>query len=268
MNGKHDKPIEVEPSIPKAQGGGNRGTYSRDQTVLRDEAHIRSSTRVIFSPAAVSARLTMDIRKLFENSASDDWQMHRKTGSIDTRALAGGGVNMFKRRLENAGVDSSVIILLDVSASMFGPSALIEHAAPACIALMSALDSAGVESALLSFGSAVSTIKPFSKNSKRVASLLPRLGDGGGTNDYTALLHAHSLLHPRQTQRKVCFVLTDGEGNVRDTKAQALSGANLGITTIGIGIKHDVSHIYQHAVRVSRAADLGTAMFSKIKGVL
>jgi uncharacterized protein YegL len=270
MGGKHDKPIEVEPGIAKQKGNGNRGTYSRDQTVLRDEAHIRGGVQMIIDTAAVSARLTMDIRKMFENSASDDWQMHRRTGSIDTRALAVGGANMFKRRLENAGIDSSVVILLDVSASMFGMpnSALINPAAGACIALMSALDSAGVESALLSFGSEVSTIKPFGKNSKRAASLLPRLGDGGGTNDYTALLHAHSLLHTRQTARKVCFVLTDGEGNTRDTKAQATSGENLGITTIGIGIQHDVSHVYKHAIKVNRAADLGKAMFSKIKGVL
>jgi hypothetical protein len=133
---------------------------------------------------------------------------------------------------------------------------------------MSALDAAGVESALVSFGSESSTIKGFSKNSKRVASLLPRLGEGGGTNDYAGLLHAHSLLHTRQTARKVCFVLTDGEGDTANTRAQAISGENLGITTIGIGIQHDVSKVYKHAVRVNRAADLGTAMFSKIKGVL
>jgi cobalamin biosynthesis protein CobT len=270
IKGKHAQPVEVEPGIKHQNGKGNRGTFTRDQQVLRDQAHIRSSNRITFSPAPVSARLTMDIRKLFENTGSDDWQMRRKTGCIDTRALATGGVNMFKRRLETSGVDSSVVILLDVSASMFGMPghSLIEHAAPACIALMAALDAAGVESALVSFGSETSTIKPFSKNSRRTGALLNRLGDGGGTNDYAGLLYAHSLLHTRQTARKVVFVLTDGEGDSANTKAQALAGENLGIVTIGIGIQHDVRHVFKHAVRVNNAANLGTAMFSKIKGVL
>jgi uncharacterized protein YegL len=263
MDAPHDTAIEVEPSISKRRG--TRGTYCKGQ-ILRDEYHLWGDNRMVLEHAPVSARLTMDIRKLFENTANDDWQMRRKTGSIDTRALAVGGVNMFKRRLENSGVDSSVVILLDVSASMF--PRLIKPASEACVALMSALDAAGVESALLTFGDGVSTLKPFSKNSRKAGHTLPRLTDGGGTNDYVGLMHAHSLLHTRKSARKVCFVLTDGEGRTYDTKAQAISGAKLGITTIGVGIQHNVAHVYQHAVCVHTATDLGTAMFSKIKGVL
>jgi len=263
LDAPHDTAVEVEPSISKRRG--TRGTYCKGQ-ILRDEYHLWGDNRMVLEHAPVSARLTMDIRKLFENTANDDWQMRRKTGSIDTRALAVGGVNMFKRRLENSGVDSSVVILLDVSASMFHH--LIKPASEACVALMSALDAAGVESALLTFGDGVSTLKPFSKNSRKVGATLPRLTYGGGTNDYVGLMHAHSLLHARKSARKVCFVLTDGEGRTHDTKAQAISGANLGITTIGVGIQHDVAHVYQHAVCVHTATDLGTAMFSKIKGVL
>ena len=263
MDAPHDTAVEVEPSISKQRG--TRGTYCKGQ-ILRDEYHLWGGNRMVLEHAPVSARLTMDIRKLFENTANDDWQMRRKNGSIDTRALAVGGVNMFKRRLENSGVDSSVVILLDVSASMF--PRLIKPASEACVALMSALDAAGVESALLTFGDGVSTLKPFSKNSRKTSSTLPRLNDGGGTNDYVGLMHAHSLLHARKSARKACFVLTDGEGRTHDTKAQAISGANLGITTIGVGIQHDVGHVYQHAVCVHTATDLGTAMFSKIKRVL
>jgi len=264
LNGKHDTAVEVEPGLPARPG--DRGTFCRGNSVLPDRIHTPTWASYRLEDSDVPAALRVDIRKLFANTANDDWQMHRKTGSIDTRQLATGGASMFKRRLETSGVDSSVVILLDVSGSMF--PRLIGPAAGACMALMSALDGAGVESALLTFGDGVSTVKPFGKNSRQTKQHLQHINMGGGTDDYVALLHAHSLLHTRKTGRKVCFVVTDGEGRVSETRAQAKIGANLGITTIGIGIDKDVSYIYKHAVMVRKVSDLGAAMFSKIKGVL
>jgi cobalamin biosynthesis protein CobT len=76
---------------------------------------------------------------------------------------------------------------------------------------------------------------------------------------------AHGLLHRRTEQRKVCFVLTDGEGSPKATHDQCLSGSRLGITTIGIGIQENVSHVYPNAVRVDKLEDMGTVAFTKLK---
>jgi cobalamin biosynthesis protein CobT len=72
-------------------------------------------------------------------------------------------------------------------------------------------------------------------------------------------------LHSRPESRKICFVITDGEGDISSTREQCESGTRLGITTIGVGIDLNVSHVYPQAVTVSDLADLGQVSFSKIK---
>jgi cobalamin biosynthesis protein CobT len=44
-----------------------------------------------------------------------------------------------------------------------------------------------------------------------------------------------------------------------------LSGENLGITTIGVGIRSDVTHIYKNAVTIEKLEDMGTVAFDKLK---
>jgi hypothetical protein len=61
------------------------------------------------------------------------------------------------------------------------------------------------------------------------------------------------------------FVITDGEGQKDDVRAQCGAGVNLGITTIGVGIELDVSESYPVSVRVKDAANLGEVAFKQIK---
>jgi cobalamin biosynthesis protein CobT len=95
--------------------------------------------------------------------------------------------------------------------------------------------------------------------------MLERVSCGGGTNDYAALNFAHGLLLRRSEERKVCFVLTDGEGSPNATRDQCNAGTRLGITTIGIGIQENVSRVYPNAVQVNNLADMGTVAFNRLK---
>jgi hypothetical protein len=63
----------------------------------------------------------------------------------------------------------------------------------------------------------------------------------------------------------VVFVLTDGYGHIEATRAQAISGENLGITTVGVGIGGDVSRVYTQSVVVENGGNLGDASFKQIK---
>jgi cobalamin biosynthesis protein CobT len=94
---------------------------------------------------------------------------------------------------------------------------------------------------------------------------LGRLDAGGSTNDYFAVRYAHEMLLARTEERKITFVITDGEGHAELTREQVDTGTRLGITTIGLGIKHRVGHIYPQSVSVSALADLGTESFKQIK---
>jgi hypothetical protein len=139
------------------------------------------------------------------------------------------------------------------------------HAILATYALLDTLSKAGVTTSVVTFGCEVSLLKDFNIPYQRIKPLLERISAGGGTQDYVALSYAHSLLLNRQEERKVCFLLTDGIGKADACKEQALSGERLGITTIGIGIRSDLTHIYKNAVTIDKIEDMGTVAFDKLK---
>jgi cobalamin biosynthesis protein CobT len=118
---------------------------------------------------------------------------------------------------------------------------------------------------VLTFGDEASIIKPFSAPYKRTLPLLQAIKNGGATNDFFALRYAHNMLLGRREERKICFVITDGDGNRRAVGQQADAGRNLGITTIGIGICNDVSGTYGQGITINNVTDLGTATFKQIK---
>ena len=219
----------------------------------------------------IPAKLRYSVRKLFENSGFEEFQNNRKSGVLNVRALPTMAHNdrLFKRRKEHDGIDSAVTIVLDVSGSMFNNHAPLKskmyHAILATYALLDTLSKAGVTTSVVTFGCEVSLLKDFSTPYQRIKPLLERLASGGGTQDFVALSYAHSLLLNRQEERKVCFLLTDGIGKADACREQALSGESLGITTIGIGIRNDLSHIYTNAVTIDKIEDMGTVAFDKLK---
>ena len=219
----------------------------------------------------IPAKLRYSVRKLFENSGFEEFQNNRKSGVLNVRALPTMAHNdrLFKRRKEHDGIDSAVTIVLDVSGSMFNNHAPLKskmyHAILATYALLDTLSKAGVTTSVVTFGCEVSLLKDFSTPYQRIKPLLERLASGGGTQDFVALSYAHSLLLNRQEERKVCFLITDGIGKADACREQALSGESLGITTIGIGIRNDLSHIYTNAVTIDKIEDMGTVAFDKLK---
>jgi cobalamin biosynthesis protein CobT len=215
----------------------------------------------------IPAKLRYEIRKMFENSGTEEFDTNRKTGSINVNALAGYGHTdrLFKRRTEIAGIDSAVTIVLDCSGSMGDEPERMANAVPVAYALLDTLAQAGVPTSLVTFSSNVSVLKPWSMPAKKVKGMLERLNTSGSTNDYAAVQFAHGMLLRRSESRRVCFVLTDGEGEPDATRAQCESGTRLGITTIGIGILQFVQHVYPNAVRVNNVADMGTVAFNKLK---
>lgn len=218
----------------------------------------------------IPAKLRFTVRKMFENSGTEDFQPNRRTGSLNVRALHTVGHNdrLFKRRFETAGVDSAVVIVLDVSGSMFNkdmPNSRMNHAVQCTYALLDTLSKAGVATSVVTFSGRVSVLKPWDMPYRKSKPLLECVNPHGSTNDYKALSFAHRMLYGRDEQRKVAFVITDGGGDNDACKEQALTGERLGVTTIGVGIMEDVSYIFKNAVTVNKLEDLGTVAFDKLK---
>jgi len=273
------KAMEVEPSVgDPQQSNGSGDTYSSSH--VRVKPHINSKHKPRDLTVNVPARLRYEVKKLFENSANEEFQTNRRAGSVNVKALHKVGLSdaLFKRRLETEGVDSAVVILLDVSGSMFYSNqvykedgsgvelmAAIDPSIKVCAALSDSLKKAGAKVSILTFGDTVSVLKAFDDPEAKMRERLGLVCDGGSTNDYTAIRYSHQLLMGRPEQRKVLFVLTDGVGDQQSARQQCIAGDNLGITTIGVGILENVSQTYPQSIRINNLHDLGTASFKQIK---
>jgi cobalamin biosynthesis protein CobT len=223
----------------------------------------------------IPAKLRYEVKRLFENTATESFERNLKNGRLNVRALTRHSISdtLFQRRYEEEGIDSAVVILLDVSGSMYDyitrfnkkPIMRMASAAPVCVALLETLSAAQVATALVTFDDYTSVLKPWSMNYRKAVPLLEHIEGMGGSDDATALSHVHHMLYKRPEQRRICFVLTDGQGDIENAKAQVASAARLGITTIGIGINADVSHVYPNNVRIDDLEDLGRVTFTKLK---
>ena len=265
--------VEAKPVEPKLEEGGLMGNFSPDITLKSERYHVSGAPIGDLFNTPVPARLRYEVKRLFDDSGLSDFTRNRKAGVVNVHALpsvVAGNDRVFKRRLEVEGIDSAVVICLDVSGSMFDvgshrPKPLIGPAVQTCRALLETLDAAGVKTAVLCFGSYISVPKGFNKSARQASATLGSASNGGGTSDYAALRYAHQLLAQRNERRKIAFVITDGRGQPDAVRQQVTSGNCLGVTTIGIGIKADVSDVYGQAVTVNDIADLGNASFKQIK---
>jgi len=281
--GQHAR--EVEPTLKGEDSNG--ASYSKAADVRPEGAHVWEGQTPRDIRVNVPARMRYEVKRLFENTATEDFQVNRRAGSLNVRSLhkVATSDRLFKRRLEAEGIDSAVVIMLDVSGSMFNPNYVydmqgnaiqdangeyvstryIDDALKTTAAMLDTLNKAGVKTMVVTFGSDVSVLKPWSMPVPRALERVAKVGSGANTNDYAALRFSHEMLHGRPESRKVVFVITDGEGEQDAVRAQCQSGVNLGITTIGVGIALDVSDSYPVSVRVKDAANLGEVAFKQIK---
>lgn len=261
--------MEVEPQCeaPDNVAAGGRGSYSSRQIRESNDAHLGDHRYRV--NVTVPGKLRYEIRRMFDNSATTLFNPGKKFGSIDPRALHRVDTTdrVFQQRRDIDGIDSAVVICLDISGSMFDDR-FIKPALDTCAALIESLQSAEVATAVVTFGSSVSLSVPFNTRGKMVRDRLSRVSNNGSTNDYVAIKYAHDLLRMRRETRKICFVITDGCGYVEAAREQAASGDAFGITTIGIGICMNVAHVYPRAIRVNSVDDLGTVSFGQIKTVI
>lgn len=260
---------EVEPTTGgRSENEGTAGTWCKTKAVGEPGQHTHGAPKTISTN--VPARLRYELRKLFENTAQTLHLNNRKTGRLNPAALARVDVSqtVFRKRLDIEGVDSAVVICLDLSGSMYDNPSRIEAAIPATYALADTLTAAGVNVAVITFDRQASVAVPFDTSRRAVLDTVRRIyGGEQHTNDWAAVRTAHDMLLQRHEARRVVFVVSDGCGHVDAMRAQIKAGETMGITTLGVGIALDVSDIYgaQNCITVRKPADLGTAAFSRMK---
>lgn len=255
--------IEVEPNLGGTESG-EAGTFWNGAGITRPGYHLYPDPIHEMNAKPIPGKLRHEVRRLFDNSGMTLFTRNRKAGSVNVHALARSSVTdrVFQQRRDIEGVDSAVVICLDVSGSMRRDLGIVVGVGAM---LVETLASAQVQVAVTSFGSVASVVTPFGTPAAKVRHTLSRLSIGGDTNDYAAVRQAADLLLPRQEERKVIFVVTDGVGDHDRCKEQCRAAQALGITVIGVGICHDVSDLYPNAIRINSVDDLGSTVFTQVK---
>jgi hypothetical protein len=276
---ENSRATEVEPRLP-SQDGAPGATYTSTE-VLNNGAPSLLREPVWGQGVTVPPALRYQVRRLFENSAREWREGGFKSGTLHRASLPKvmtGQREVFARRVSEDGVDSAVVIMLDISNSMLPiPTYYVERdpaqakgtridvAVGACLALMDTLAQARAETMVIGFGEEAHIIKPFSMPWRKATPTLQRVALQGDTNDYAACRFATEALMRHPAERKVLMVLTDGHGQIDPSRAQADAARALGITVIGIGIQKDASETWGDGATIQTVADLGSVAFAKLK---
>ncbi|NMG28381.1 hypothetical protein [Aromatoleum evansii] len=188
--------------------------------------------------------LKRKLYNLLEAEAESTVQYGRK-GRLSSRRIsrvAVGDSRVFERIEVGITLDTAVMVLLDRSISM---SSGIDKASKVTLALASALDGLhGVESAAAAFphyvhgSSDVLQLKDFDEPMREVAGRFLNVGVCGCTPMAEALMWCGYQLLSRKEERKILFVVTDGDPDVlerADYVLKALRDANVETLALGIG---------------------------------
>lgn len=254
--------------------------WERGESVGGQKVHPpRANGKNFYAPVSTPARLRYELNRLFDGSAREQYNNGQRAGQVNVGALYRHSFDesVFRRRQEEEGIDTALYILIDVSGSTnsrpgYTPAGqhcptIYESEFAAAHSIIDALRGANVQIAVDAFADGIAQIGDWgitvSKFKSNHGYAYERAG--GGTDDYAAVLHAHKRLLARPEKRKVLLVFSDGLGYSESVKHQCTIGANLGITTIGIGIGVDVSGVYPQSVLVRDVNELASVSLRQIQ---
>jgi uncharacterized protein YegL len=264
-----DDAVNPEPQLDIEKGISGGVSWNPDACVAKDMEHFDKDRHPMNVDVVGGAKLRYEVKRLFEMSGLDEYQHNRRSGILDVGALhtlSTGNDRVFKRHIEEGGIDSAVVFLLDCSGSMFEDR--IRVAVRVLASMLDTLDRAGVATSIVTFGTQVSMFKPWGMPKRTAIENLRYIDNGSHNCDHQALRYCHQLLLNRTEQRKVVFSLCDGGVDRYMATActeQNKSAERLGITTIGVGIQEDISRIYPNHITIKNLDELGTASFKQIK---
>ena len=265
---------EVEPSSGQSTSGDS-GSFTREAVPAAALGKTAADRWPVGAPAP--GRLRYEVRKLFEKTAREWRDGGFRAGTLHRAALHKVALDqpeIFARRHSEEGIDSAVVIMLDISGSMF-PAAgdadrdaksRIGCAVGACAMLLDCLAQAQAASMVIGFGQSTYVLKTWGQPWRQILPTLRQVGCEGDTNDFHALRMAHDYLLQHPAQRRVVLAITDGQGDGWRTAAQREAGERLGIQHYGIGIQMDCSSTWgPRSVMIRTPQDLGSVALQQVR---
>lgn len=185
--------------------------------------------------------------------------------------LQTGNPRIFRREAEQAGLNTAVHILLDVSGSMSGIPIVL--AKQACFAVAKALENIkGVNPAVTAFPAMASTssVFPIMRHGQKVPDSFD-INASGGTPLAAALWWVMQTMLFLKEQRKIILIITDGIPDNTHAAIHAVTVAQkLGYEVYGLGIRDEhIAHLLPQTSRViNDLSDLAPVMFDMLQNAL
>jgi len=196
--------------------------------------------------SVASRSIRAQLNRVLQHNADGSYAGRKRRGSFDVKRaskLSLGDTRVFRTKQGPRGArDFSLVMLLDASSSVRGTCG--RHIAQAGYAIKRASEQIhGLDVAVAAYGGRgpVSAI-PFGATAdqwSRLPDMLYQIagGDGGGTDETSALMWARGASVARSAEQPLIVVLTDGHPNNRITVREEVDNARkLGIVTGGIGV--------------------------------
>ena len=222
------------------------------------------------------AKLRYELNRLFEGSAREQWNNGQRAGQINAGALSRHTFDdaVFRRRQEDEGIDTALSIIIDASGSTEGGrcgddgQTIYQAEFAAVEAIYDALRGTNVAIETYCYGDETVRITNFGDgvNVLRANARNAFNNTGYDNNDLQPLIIAHRSLLARPEKRKIVLFLTDGGIYAeKEVFKQSVIGANVGITTIGVGIFCNLEGIFPQYVNIESLKALANTSFAQIK---
>jgi hypothetical protein len=221
------------------------------------------------------AKLRYELNRLFEGSAREQWNSGQRAGQINSGALSRHSFDdaVFRRRQEDEGIDTALSIIIDASGSTdsardVGEPAIYQAELATVEAIYDALRGTNVAIETYCYGNETVRITNFGEGVNVFRANVKNAWSNTGldNNDLQPLIIAHRSLLARPEKRRIVLYLTDGGIFAeKEVYNQSVVGANLGITTIGVGIYCNLAGIFPQYVNIANLKSLANTSFAQIK---
>lgn len=244
--------IADEEGVPSGCDMGQGSSYYRGRASLED-----LSEQDIAQAMSVSAALDARLQALLQTFVLNRQGVSR-TGRLDSHMLHRLAVNnprVFRRNIEKRGIDTEVVLVVDMSGSM-GDGGKAGVTSKALYAIMRSLRRiSGIRSSVVGFyGDCLEDILKPSHSLTKKMRIVPR----GGTLCGEALAYALGQFSTARASRKIVLMLTDGDTENRRYFREMIAAAKgSGVEFLGIGIQSNALGAYLSNDEFCKVDNLG-----------
>ena len=182
-----------------------------------------------------------------------------------------GDPKIFRKKSEEAAVNTAVVIMVDASGSMGGEKqAICSEASFALHNTLYGLPGVSACTAIFAGTGGRKEVSMLTNFDEKPTSQMFNQPSNGGTPMAAALWAARALLLNRPEPRKILLVLTDGEPDSRErakTTSERLESEGIEIGAIGI-IHEGVKHIWPNHKIINNIKELPPAVFGVMQEML